>query len=70
MQWWGALTKQFTELAASAMRESAREASKDSTGSQGQQAAGDGTSAPKKSGAPRAARKTIGAPARKRTKAA
>jgi len=43
MQWWGALTKQFTELAASAMKDSAADAAKNLAGAmikQGADAAG------------------------------
>ena len=32
MQWWGALTKQFTELAASAMKDGATDAAKNLAG--------------------------------------
>jgi hypothetical protein len=32
MQWWGALTKQFTQLAASAMKDSASDAAKNLAG--------------------------------------
>ena len=32
MQWWGALTKQFTELAATAMKDSATDAAKNLAG--------------------------------------
>jgi hypothetical protein len=44
MQWWGALTKQFTQLAASAMKDSATDAAKNLAGAmmkQGIDAAGD-----------------------------
>lgn len=44
MQWWGALTKQFTQLAASAMKDSATDAAKNIAGAmmkQGMDAAGD-----------------------------
>ena len=44
MQWWGALTKQFTQLAASAMKDSATDAAKNLAGAmvkQGMDAAGD-----------------------------
>ena len=43
MQWWGALTKQFTELAANAMKDNAADAAKNMAGAmvkQGQEAAG------------------------------
>ena len=43
MQWWGALTKQFTQLAATAMKDSATDAAKNLTGAmmkQGMDAAG------------------------------
>jgi hypothetical protein len=68
MQWWGALTKQFTELAASAMKDSAADAAKNIAGAiikQGADAAGQ--TLKKAVAAPvKAARKTAGA-ARKRT---
>ena len=44
MQWWGALTKQFTQLAASAMKDSATDAAKSLAGAmmkQGMDAAGE-----------------------------
>jgi hypothetical protein len=44
MQWWGALTKQFTQLAATAMKDSATDAAKNLAGAmmkQGMDAAGD-----------------------------
>jgi hypothetical protein len=44
MQWWGALTKQFTQLAAGAMKDSAADAAKNLAGAmmkQGMDAAGD-----------------------------
>ena len=44
MQWWGALTKQFTQLAASAMKDSATDAAKNLAGAmmkQGMDAAGE-----------------------------
>ena len=43
MQWWGALTKQFTELATNAMKDNAADATKTMAGAmvkQGQDAAG------------------------------
>ena len=64
MQWWGALTKQFTQLAASAMKDSATDAAKNLAGAmikQGADAAGqtirNAVSAPA-----RAARKRAAAP--------
>jgi hypothetical protein len=44
MQWWGALTKQFTQLAATAVKDSATDAAKNLAGAvvkQGMEAAGD-----------------------------
>ncbi|MEP6506328.1 MAG: hypothetical protein ABJD97_23530, partial [Betaproteobacteria bacterium] len=44
MQWWGALTKQFTQLAATAMKDSATDAAKNLAGAmmkQGMDAAGE-----------------------------
>jgi hypothetical protein len=44
MQWWGALTKQFTQLAATAMKDSATDAAKSLAGAmmkQGMDAAGE-----------------------------
>jgi hypothetical protein len=44
MQWWGALTKQFTQLAASAMKDSATDAARNLAGAmmkQGMDAAGE-----------------------------
>jgi hypothetical protein len=44
MQWWGALTKQFTQLAASAMKDTATDAAKNLAGAmmkQGMDAAGE-----------------------------
>ena len=67
MQWWGALTKQFTELAASAMKEGTTDAARNLAGTiikQGADAAGQ--TQKKAAAAPaRAARKSAGA-ARKR----
>jgi len=71
MQWWGALTKQFTELAAGAMKDSATDAAKNLAGAmvrQGVDVAGE--TLKKAAGVPAAvARKATGAP-RKRTGAA
>jgi hypothetical protein len=44
MQWWGALTKQFTQLAATAMKDSATDAARNLAGAmmkQGMDAAGE-----------------------------
>ncbi len=71
MQWWGALTKQFTQLAASAMKDSATDAAKNLAGAmvkQGVDAAGE--TLKKAAGVPTAvARKASGA-ARKRARTA
>jgi hypothetical protein len=71
MQWWGALTKQFTELAATAMKDSATDAAKTLAGAavkQGVEVAGQ--TIKKAAGMPAAvARKTAGT-ARKRKPAA
>ena len=67
MQWWGALTKQFTELAATAMKDSASDAAKSLAGAAVKQGVGAaGKTLRKAAGVPAAvARKTAGA-ARKR----
>jgi hypothetical protein len=70
MQWWGALTKQFTELAASAMKDTATDAAKNLAGAlvkQGAEAAGQTLKAAAAVPA-QVARKGAGA-ARKRTTA-
>ena len=72
MQWWGALTKQFTQLAATAMKDSATDAAKHAAGTmvkQGVDAAGE--TLKKAAGVPAAVvRKTRTAAARKRKPAA
>jgi hypothetical protein len=66
MQWWGALTKQFTELAASAMKETTADAAKNLAGAIKQGAEAGGQNSKKAAEMPaRAARKSAG-PARKR----
>ena len=67
MQWWGALTKQFTELAASAMKDSATDAAKNLAGTMIRQGADAAGQTLKKAAAVpgNVARKTAGA-ARKR----
>jgi hypothetical protein len=68
MQWWGALTKQFTELAASAMRDGGAEAAGKLADTIVKQGAGMAQPPAKKAApAPAAARKAAGA-ARKRGK--
>ena len=68
MQWWGALTKQFTELAATAMKDTATDAAKSLAGAavkQGVDAAGQ--TLKKAAGMPAAvARKTAGAARRRK----
>jgi hypothetical protein len=77
MQWWGAITKQFTELAASAMQEGTADAARNLAGAMIKQGAeaGGASAAPAKAarksgGASRktagASRKTAGGAARKR----
>ena len=72
MQWWGALTKQFTQLAATAMKDSATDAAKHAASTmvkQGVDAAGE--TLKKAAGVPAAVvRKTRKAAARKRKPAA
>lgn len=81
LQWWGALTKQFTQLAADAMKESATDAAKNLAGSMMKQsfdaatrslqgampgaAARNAASAPKSASAAPAAAKNAAAPAKK-----
>jgi hypothetical protein len=64
MQWWGALTKQFTELAASAMKDSATDAAKNLAGAMVKQGVDVASGTLKKAaGVPAAvARKATGAP--------
>lgn len=66
MQWWGALTKQFTQLATTAMKDSATDAAKGLAGAmvkQGVEAAGQ--SLKKAAGVPaKVARKAVGSRAR------
>jgi hypothetical protein len=78
MQWWGALTKQFTQLAATAMKDSATDAAKNLAGAMVKQsfdAAGQtlkkaaGVPAAVARGAGSAARKAVGTPARKKVAA-
>ncbi|HEX6362605.1 MAG TPA: PhaM family polyhydroxyalkanoate granule multifunctional regulatory protein [Albitalea sp.] len=70
MQWWGAITKQFTELAASAMKEAGSDAARsmaDAMIRQGAEAGGSAPATPPKAEAPaRPARKGAGGAARKR----
>jgi hypothetical protein len=65
MQWWGALTKQFSELAASAIRDSAAEATAPLAGAAARQGAPSAEQAFKKAAA--APRKKPAAAARKRS---
>jgi hypothetical protein len=71
MQWWGALTKQFTELATSAMKDTATDAAKNIAGAmvkQGVDAAGQ--TIKKAASVPGAmARKAAGTAPRKRAAA-
>ncbi|HJV59954.1 MAG TPA: PhaM family polyhydroxyalkanoate granule multifunctional regulatory protein [Albitalea sp.] len=71
MQWWGALTKQFTQLAASAMKDGATDAAKNLAGAMVKQSFDAAGQTLKKAVSVPAtvARKTTGA-ARKRSKAA
>jgi hypothetical protein len=71
MQWWGALTKQFTQLAATAMKDNATDAAKNLAGAMVKQSVdAAGQTLKKAAGLPAAAvRKTTGA-ARKRKPAA
>jgi hypothetical protein len=72
MQWWGALTKQFTQLAATAMKDSATDAAKNLAGAmvkQGFDTAGE--TLKKAASVPGAvARKATGAPRKRATAAA
>jgi len=75
LQWWGALTKQFTELAASAMKDTAGDAAKGlgamaakglgAMAAQGGLASAADAQSPKAEAAARAGRKAKGKPARK-----
>jgi len=69
MQWWGALTKQFTQLATTAMKDTATDAAKNMAGAmvkQGVDVAGQ--TLKRAAGMPaKVARKATGAPARKKT---
>jgi len=70
MQWWGALTKQFTQLAATAMKDSATDAAKAMAGAVVKQSLGAAGKTLKSAGdaparAVRAARKTAAAPRKK-----
>jgi hypothetical protein len=71
MQWWGALTKQFTQLAATAMKDSASDAAKNLAGAMVKQSVeAAGQTLKKAAGVPAAVvRKTTGT-ARKRSKPA
>jgi hypothetical protein len=71
MQWWGALTKQFTQLAATAMKDNATDAAKNLAGAMVKQSVdAAGQTLKKAAGMPAAVvRKTSGA-ARKRSKPA
>jgi hypothetical protein len=51
MQWWGALTKQFTQLAASAMKDSAADAAKNMAGTMVKQGSDTDGQTPKKAAA-------------------
>lgn len=68
MQWWGALTKQFTQLATTAMKDSATDAAKNLTGAMLKQSVdAAGQTLKKAAGVPaKVARKAAGAAARKR----
>jgi hypothetical protein len=70
MQWWGALTKQFTQLATTAMKDTATDAAKNLAGTMLKQSVdAAGQTLKKAAGMPaKVARKTAGA-ARKRTTA-
>jgi len=65
MQWWGALTKQFTQLAATAMRDSASDAAKGLAGSINKPAFDAAGPAPKQAAAPAPAARNA-APAEQR----
>lgn len=69
MQWWGALTKQFTQLAASAMKDSATDAAKNLAGAMVKQSFdAAGQTLKKAASVPSTmARKAAGAPPRKRS---
>jgi hypothetical protein len=60
MQWWGALTQQFTEIATKAMQDSSALTARNLA------AAGTATAATKKSGTAAPAKSTAARPARKR----
>jgi hypothetical protein len=68
MQWWGALTKQFTQLAASAMKDSATDAAKNLAGTMVKQSFDAAGQTLKKAAAvpAKVARKATGAAARKK----
>jgi hypothetical protein len=72
MQWWGALTKQFTQLAAAAMKDSASDAAKNLAGTMVKQSVdAAGQTLKKAAGVPAAVvRKTTGAAAARKRKAA
>ena len=61
MKWWGALTKQFTELATQAMQPGATEAARAMGGAMGPAAATASASAPAASAKPKAAARKTGA---------
>ena len=71
MQWWGALTKQFTELAATAMKDNATDAAKNLAGAMIKQSVEAASQTIKKAaGVPaKVARKAAGAASRKRASA-
>ncbi len=64
MQWWGALTQQFTEIATKAMHDSSAIAARNLSAAAGPDASAPATAAPKKKAAPASA--ATGKPARKR----
>jgi hypothetical protein len=67
MQWWGALTKQFTQLAASAMKDSATDAAKNLAGAMIKQSAeAAGQTFKKAAGVPAKVARKATAGARKR----
>jgi len=69
MQWWGALTKQFTELAASAMREGTTDAAKNLAGTMVKQSFdAAGQTLKKAAGVPGAVARSAGAAARTATR--
>jgi hypothetical protein len=61
MQWWGALTQQFTEIAARAVKDSASDAARNRAGAAVKQTVGPAAGAPKKA-ADGAAKPTAGRP--------